>query len=190
MATQDDDVIAVLKHDHREVQEMFARFGEISATDAQERRELADAVIIELVRHAVAEEQYLYPAVRRYLPDGDEIADKEIADHAAAERTMKELEEIDAGEKQFDDVFGRLVFDVQRHVHDEEDNLFPRLATACDAETLRDLGRKVERAKRIAPTRPHPVAPDKPPLNRLVGPGTGLVDRARDLISGRGKGAP
>jgi hemerythrin superfamily protein len=181
------DVIAVLTHDHREVEQMFDRFARIPATDTRARRELADQVVIELVRHAVAEEQYLYPAVRRYLPDGDGIADKEIADHAAAERTMKEVERIDTGDARFDDVFGRLMREVREHVADEEGRLFPRLAAACDERTRADLGAKVERAKKTAPTRPHPSAPDTPPLNRLLDPGAGLVDRARDLLSGRGR---
>lgn len=42
-------------------------------------------------------------------------------------------------------------------------------------------------AKKMAPTRPHPSAPDTPPGNKLLGPGVGLVDRARDLLTGRGK---
>ena len=36
-----------------------------------------------------------YPAVREVVPDGDEIADHEIEEHAEAERTMKRLESAD-----------------------------------------------------------------------------------------------
>ncbi|HEY3260841.1 MAG TPA: hypothetical protein VGJ95_11350 [Pseudonocardiaceae bacterium] len=54
----------------------------------------------------------------------------------------------------------------------------------CSADELRDLGPKVENAKKIAPTRPHPLAPDRPPLNRFLAPGTGLLDRMRDAPVG------
>jgi len=37
----------------------------------------------------------------------------------------------------------------------------------------------------IAPTRPHPLASDRPPLNRLLAPGAGLIDRMRDALNGR-----
>src|SRR3954467_8832763 len=40
-------------------------------------------------------------------------------------------------------------------------------------------------AKKTAPTRPHPSAPDKPPANKLLAPGGGLVDRVRHALSGR-----
>jgi hypothetical protein len=72
-------------------------------------------------------------------------------------------------------------------VRDEEDNLFVSLRQACTAEVLQDLGEKVRRAKKTAPTRPHPGAPDTPPANKVLGPGVGLVDRVRDAITGRGK---
>jgi hypothetical protein len=46
---------------------------------------------------------------------------------------------------------------------------------------------KVRSAKQHAPTRPHPSAPDTPPANKLLAPGTGMVDRRRDMLTGRGK---
>jgi hypothetical protein len=43
----------------------------------------------------------------------------------------------------------------------------------------------VVNVKKMAPTRPHPSAPDKPPANKILGPGAGLVDRLRDTLTGR-----
>ena len=37
-------------------------------------------VVAELSRHLSAEEQYLYPAVRKVVPDGDLLADRELAE--------------------------------------------------------------------------------------------------------------
>jgi hypothetical protein len=37
----------------------------------------------------------------------------------------------------------------------------------------------------MAPTHPHPSAPDKPPANKLLAPGAALVDRMRDALTGR-----
>lgn len=45
----------------------------------------------ELVRHSVAEEQFMYPAARKHLEGGDQIADHEIEEHAEAEEVMKHL---------------------------------------------------------------------------------------------------
>ena len=68
-------------------------FGEIeNSSDPGNRRELVEHVITELVRHSAGEEQYLYPTARRVLPDGEQVADHELKQHAQAEEVMKELE--------------------------------------------------------------------------------------------------
>lgn len=187
MAKEGGDIIAELTADHREVEEIFRRIEQMP-TGEKRRKDHVDRVTIELVRHSVAEEQYLYPTVREHVPDGGPLADKELADHASAERLMKELEGRGADDPEFDRLVVRLMSEVREHIRDEENNLFPRLRDSCSGQMLQDLGEKVRRAKKAAPTRPHPAAPDKPPMNKLLAPGVGLVDRARDAISGRGKG--
>ncbi|RKN04318.1 hemerythrin domain-containing protein [Streptomyces radicis] len=182
------DIIHELTTDHREVAELFSDIESMPPGEPRRKR-LADQVTIELVRHSIAEEQYLYPAVRAQVPEGDAIADREIGDHATAERIMKELEEYSASHARFDQLVARLMIEVREHIQDEEDHLFPMLRAACTPEALADLGDKARRAKRMAPTRPHPSAPDTPPLNKVLAPGIGLVDRARDMISGRGRGS-
>lgn len=182
------DVIAELTTDHREVEELFSEIEGMPSGDSR-RKDCADKVTIELVRHSVAEEAYLYPAVREHLPDGDALADKELEDHATAERIMKDLEGCDADDPRFDTLIDALMTEIREHVADEEGNLFPRLRAMCAQETLAELGDKVRTAKKTAPTRPHPSAPDKPPANKLLAPGVGLVDRLRDMMTGRGKGS-
>lgn len=180
------NVIAELKADHREVEEMFDRIQALPPGD-QKRKEIADQFTIELVRHSVAEEMYLYPAVREHVPGGDTIADRELKDHATVEQLLKDLEKASVGDVGFDALVAQVIAEVSTHVADEEDNLFPALADACSAEQLNDLGDKIRMAKKVAPTRPHPSAPDTPPGNKLLAPGAGLVDRARDFVTGRGK---
>jgi hemerythrin superfamily protein len=185
MADDQRDVVEVLTHDHREVEEMF---GELTGTiNPDEQRRIVDDITIELVRHAVAEEMYVYPAVRRHVPDGDAIADKEISDHSEIEQALKDLENIAATDADFNTVTRRLIDDVLEHVRDEENTLFPLLAEHTSQEDLLKLGQQVQTAKKVAPTRPHPSAPDRPPLNKLLAPGAGLVDRIRDHLSGRGR---
>ncbi|MEU0400570.1 hemerythrin domain-containing protein [Streptomyces sp. NPDC006197] len=180
------DVIAELTADHQEVEQLFAKIQGLPSGDPR-KKNYADQAIMELVRHSVAEESYLYPAVREHVPQGDEMADQELQDHAAAERTMKELEGCAADDPRFDELMMRLMNEIRSHVADEENNLFPRLREACPADMLNELGDKVRKAKKMAPTRPHPSAPDTPPANKLLAPGMGLVDRLRDAMTGRGK---
>lgn len=176
-------VIDIIVDDHREVQQMFTQAQR--ETDPAEFQRLVSTVVAELVRHSVAEEQYLYPALREHVDGGDEIADHEIAEHSEAEQVMKDMEGLDADDPQLRERFNALVEDVNHHIEDEENDALPRLRSACPEDELIELGHNLERAKRTAPTRPHPTAPDTPPMNKLLAPGAGLVDRVRDALTGR-----
>jgi hemerythrin superfamily protein len=188
MPDHGDDVVSILTTDHREVEQMFAELEKLRGTGDHDRiREVTEKVITELVRHSVAEEAYLYPATRTLIPGGDALADQEIAEHAEAEQVMKDLERTDTTDARFDELLTRLMTDIRAHIQEEESQLFPQLVHHADAAKLRELGSKITAIKKIAPTRPHPSAPDAPPANKLLAPGAGLVDRIRDAISGRGK---
>jgi hemerythrin superfamily protein len=178
-----DDLISLIISDHRAVERVFAELI-AGAGDGQYRRDLADHLTTELVRHSVAEEMYLYPAARRALPDGDQVADHEIEQHADLERILKDLEGVDPADRLFDDLVGKLYVDVQAHVEEEERELLPRLRQACDPDELLELGRMVARAKASAPTRPHPSDPATPPLELILAPGTGMIDKLRDALTG------
>ena len=180
------DIIAELTADHREVEGLFQQI-ESLPSGHRDRRKLADEMTIELVRHSVAEEQYLYPTVREHIEGGGPVADKELADHARVEQALKQLEGCSVDDPEFDRLFMSVKQEVTAHVEDEENNLFPKLRQACGQDMLDTLGDRIRTAKKMAPTRPHPAAPDKPPFNKLLAPGAGLVDRVRDFVTGRGR---
>lgn len=185
MATQQKDIIDDILTDHREVEEMFKELESNSNPDS--RRQLVEHVITELVRHSVGEEMYLYPTTRKVVPDGDKIADHELKEHAEAEEIMKKIEKADSDGSEFDALVGQLIKDIRHHIQDEEGDLLPKLRDACDSAELGELGTKFQNAKKVAPTRPHPSAPDQPPANKILGPGVGLIDRMRDALTGRNR---
>jgi hemerythrin superfamily protein/carbon monoxide dehydrogenase subunit G len=179
----DEDVVDVLSTDHREAQALLA---EIWATPApDQRRELADMLISELVRHAVAEEMYVYPAMRKHIPEGDAAVQHDTEEHKELETQMKALEGLDPAEPRFDEVLRQLEATLADHITDEETEHFPQLRASLPRAELVELAGKVETAKKLAPTRPHPGAPNNQLFHKLVGPGVGMVDRLRDKLSGR-----
>jgi hypothetical protein len=48
-----------------------------------------------------------------------------------------------------------------------------------------ELGEKLRKAKKTAPTRFRPPAPDTLRDHKVLGCGIGMVDRAADLLTGR-----
>ena len=188
MPDQQRDVIEVLEHDHREVEEMFGELeslrGATSEEDKQRRKDLADQVTIELVRHSVAEEVLVYPKVSKQVSAEEvEHARKE---HAEAEETLHRMEKLDADDPAFDDELATLMGEIRHHIEDEEGEMFAHMRQVMDPEELRTLGERVEAFKKVAPTRPHPHVPNQALPRLAVGPAASLLDRMRDLATGRG----
>lgn len=180
----DTNLINVIIADHEAFRAVFTEL-EADTMSPQHRRDLVDHLIAELVRHAVAEEQFVYPVVRERIPDGDSIVDHEIEEHSEAELVMKELDGMDVSDARFEPKVRELMHDIRHHLEEEETKLLPRVAALYSTDELDQMGENMLFAKQSAPTHPHPSAPDTPPGNLIVQPGLGLVDRMRDVLSGR-----
>jgi hemerythrin superfamily protein len=188
MADVQRDVIEVLEHDHREVEAMFAELEALrgaSTDEAQSRRkDLAEQVTIELVRHSVAEEVLVYPQVEDKI--SAEEAEHARKEHAEAEETMQRMEKLDADDPAFDDTLATLMREIRQHIAEEEGQMFAHMREVIDQDELRKLGGRVEAFKKVAPTRPHPNVPNEPLPRMATGPAASLFDRMRDLATNRG----
>ena len=188
MSDQQRDVIEVLEHDHREVEDMFQELESLrgASTDEQKarRKELTEDVTIELVRHSVAEEVIVYPQVESKV--GKEEVDHAREEHKEAEETLQKLEKLDCDDPGFDDALAELMKEIRHHIEDEEGEMFAHMRQTMDDEALRKLGGQVESFKKVAPTRPHPNVPNTPLPRIAAGPAASIFDRMRDLASGRG----
>jgi hemerythrin HHE cation binding domain-containing protein len=123
--------------------------------------------------------------MKQHLADGEAAVEHDIAEHKELERTMKELEAVDGSDPRFDALITQLDGVLTDHVSDEEDEQFPKLRASIPRDELVQIGRKVQAAKKLAPTRPHPAAPNAELFHKVAGPGVGLVDRLRDRLTGR-----
>jgi hemerythrin-like domain-containing protein len=189
VAEEQRDVIEVLEQDHREVEEMFGELERLSGAETDEdkarRKDLADRVTIELVRHSVAEEVLVYPQVEKQV--SAEEAEHARKEHAEAEETLHRLEKLDADDPGFDDELATLMREIRHHIEDEEGETFPQMRQNIDADELLKLGGRVEAFKKVAPTRPHPHVPNEPLARTAAGPAASVFDRMRDLATGRGR---
>jgi hemerythrin superfamily protein len=175
------ELVALLLADHQEAKRLLERFGSLPAS---QRDDAFCELTYELVRHEVAEEEVVYPALRRYVDGGDDIADMRIAEQSTAEQLLADMEKAGVESPEFASMFSTLRTDVLAHAEAEERTVFPELSSCIGADELRQLGKRYELAKKAAPTHPHPHAPDTPPGNLVLGPVAAVVDRVRDAVRG------
>lgn len=177
---EDPDLVDVLVADHNELQTLLDAIA--GGRDDDDR---VAVTVAEFVRHAVVEEDYLYPTVREVVPDGDPLAKEALGHSVTAELLAKRIEGSLPGDADRAVLLRNFHDSVVRHVRTTEALLFPQLRQHVTPAQLRLLAGQVELAKRTAPTRPHPHAPRTPPWNQILTPGIGLVDRVRDAMTGR-----
>jgi hemerythrin superfamily protein len=176
------DAIAFLKADHREVEKVFKAFEKTGERAYRSRRRLVDDMIRSLSQHAAIEEQVFYPAVRSAVPDAKGDVLESLEEHHIVKWLLSELVNMDPTDERFEAKVTVLTEKVRHHVREEEGELFPEVRSEMSRKALVELGGELQKAKRVAPTRPHPRSPDEPPGNTLVGPVAAVVDRAINAV--------
>jgi hemerythrin superfamily protein len=174
-----NDLIAKLLADHQEAKQMFSK---IENAPRDQVGELFWELTHALVRHEVAEEEIVYPQVRKHLPQGEQLADLRIEEQSEAEELLAKMEKAGTDDPTFSTHLLSLRNAVLAHAEAEESSVFMPLSTVLEEKELVRLGGLYDKAKKMAPTHPHPNAPDTPPGNVALGPVAALIDRTRDAI--------
>jgi hemerythrin superfamily protein len=175
------DAIALLKGDHREVEQLFKRFERAGSGAHRAKGQLVASMIEALSRHAEIEELVFYPAVREQMPKSEPDVLEALEEHHLVKVVLRELESLDPSAERFDAKVTVMMEAVRHHVKEEENDLFPKVRSRIDRRELVDMGDALRRAKRVVPTRPHPAAPDTPPGNVVAGAAVAVIDRARTV---------
>lgn len=145
MVTKDkQDALALLKADHRKVEDLFEQFEKASGDSRKEK--IAKEICTELKVHAMLEEEIFYPAIRGKIDDDD--LDEAYVEHDGAKVMINEIEAADAGADFYDAKVKVLQEEIEHHVEEEEKmhgNIFQQ-ARAADVD-LDALGEQMAARK-------------------------------------------
>jgi hemerythrin-like domain-containing protein len=182
----------VLAKDHQEVKQILAELerGPVAATGADPdqlalRKKMVQQLVIEESRHEAVEEMYFWPAVRKHLTDGDDLANQAQDQEQEGKVVLDRLDKLAPADEEFEDQLARFTSAGREHIRFEETVVWPGLRAALSAAEADDLGRELEEGKTTAPTRPHPHTPASPGLLKTAGPAVAAADRLRDAATGR-----
>lgn len=148
------DAIALLKADHREVEDLFAKFEKTN--DEAKKWDLAQQICTELKIHAQIEEEIFYPTFEGKIED--ELYHEAYVEHDGAKVLINDI--MDSGGKGefFEAKVKVLSEEIEHHVQEEEkpsEGYFAQArATGIDMVELRDrlLARKEELKKQAETT--------------------------------------
>ncbi|MFG1648050.1 hemerythrin domain-containing protein [Amycolatopsis sp. NPDC049252] len=178
MANKDEDVIALLKRQHREIGEMFT---ELETAKGDRRTEVFRSLVRLLAVHETAEEEVVHPEIRDLEPAAESVVEARLGEEHRAKELLTTLQSMGPDAEGFDTLLGRLREDVLAHARREERHEFPFLRAHHTPERLRAMAATVRLAEAVAPTRPH-AGVESAKANLLLGPPAAIMDRARDAI--------
>ena len=149
--SKSQDAVALLKADHREVEQWFSQFEKARAETR--KLELAQKICLALKVHTQIEEELVYPPSREHVKD-DDIVDEAIVEHDAAKKLIAEIEAMQPSDEMYDAKVKVLSEMIEHHVEEEEKEYFPQLEKS-DLD-LKSLGeqlamRKQELMSELAP---------------------------------------
>jgi hemerythrin superfamily protein len=132
------DAIALLKTDHRRVEELFEQFEK--AGGERRKQKIALEICKELTVHAKIEEEIFYPACEGKVEE--DLLKEAYVEHDSAKVLIAEIEGGEPGDKFYDAKVKVLSEQIQHHVREEEQRMEGMFSQArhagLDMEALGD----------------------------------------------------
>jgi hypothetical protein len=144
MARKNPDAIALLKEDHRKVEELFEQFAKARGESRKEI--LVKKICMELMVHTMIEEEIFYPSLRGKVED--DVLDEAHVEHDGAKILIAELIGSEPDASFYDAKVTVLKEDIKHHVREEEkpsEGMFAQ-ARAADVD-LNELGDRLRERK-------------------------------------------
>lgn len=142
------DAITLLKNDHEKVRQLLSQLAKEEAADAREK--LLDQIALELEAHTTIEEEIFYPAFREASEkqEDEKMYFEAMEEHrAAGDLVLPDLKGTTPDSEKFGGRAKVLKELVEHHADEEEKDMFPRAKKLLDADTLEELGQRMEKRK-------------------------------------------
>jgi len=146
------DAIVMLKADHKEVKKIFRDFEK--ADTEKTNGELVKQIIELLTVHTYLENEIMYPAVRRLMPDLKDDVLESYEEHHVADVLCTELYAMRPSDERFDAKTTVLIENVRHHIEEEEQEWFPKVREGLGRKLLSELGERMAEQRKTAPRSP------------------------------------
>ena len=137
-------VVTLIKDDHQKLESVFKK---LESAEPAEIKDLLQQVARLLIPHSKAEEQVVYPAIKRMVPSEESDVDDGLAEHQHVEKTLTQLLASDPEAPGVDGLIAAMIGEVRHHVEEEEEEILPAFSEAANNQQLSELGREFTEAK-------------------------------------------
>jgi hypothetical protein len=142
--TNQPDAVALLKADHRKVEDLFAKFE--ATKNADRKKTLAEQICMELTVHTIIEEEIFYPACKDKVEE--DLLDESYVEHDGAKVLIAEIEAGSPDDEFYDAKVTVLSEMIKHHVKEEEKRSEGLFAQARKAGLdIEELGARLKARK-------------------------------------------
>jgi iron-sulfur cluster repair protein YtfE (RIC family) len=139
------DALDLLKEDHKKVSELFKQ---VEATEEEAKhQQLFEKIKVELETHTFIEEKVLYPMFEQYEELKDLVLEA-YEEHKQVKTLLREIDKLAEGSERFDAKLKVMGENVEHHVDEEENEMFPKVRKLIGKQQLERLGEDLESAKK------------------------------------------
>ena len=143
-STKSQDAIALLKEDHRKVEDLFEQFEK--ARGDERKQKLALEICKELTIHTMIEEEIFYPACEGKVEE--DLLKESFVEHDAAKVLIAEIQGGEPSEDFYEAKVKVLKEEIEHHVEEEEQPKKGLFAQAREADVdVGALGEQMARRK-------------------------------------------
>ena len=135
-----------LKEDHKRVAKLFKEIEAAGERAVKTKQNLFEELRTELTQHMELEETEVYPVLEEHEKT-KEIALEGVEEHAVAKRLIEEIGAEEAGSEVWEAKIKVLKENIEHHVDEEEEEMFPDAEKALPEEVLEALAAAIEAAK-------------------------------------------
>jgi hemerythrin superfamily protein len=131
----------ILRMDHSKAKTLFMEIE--NSNDAQKIQEYFGQLYKDLMAHAKAEEQVVYPAVRSYYQDTQDL----YSEQAEQARMLDEIKAMSPSSSEFKAKVRQLSDATNHHINQEENEMFPKLRDNFSSEQQQQMATEFKSGK-------------------------------------------
>lgn len=140
------NILELLKKDHQKVAKILSQLEATTQRAVYKREELFDKLEAEFMIHAHFEEKMFYPALKGEAETKDLILEA-YEEHHAVKLMLKELGKLNADDEKWVARLKVIKENIQHHVDEEENELFPQVEAFLPKERLLVLAKRYKEFK-------------------------------------------
>jgi hemerythrin-like domain-containing protein len=137
------DAFSLLKADHEKVAELFEQ---LESASGKAKLGVFDQIRTELELHAHIEEKLFYPALEKPSETKD-LTLEAYEEHKQVKTLLRELGRARTANDEWEAKAKVLKENVEHHVEEEENELFPKASSVLSDEQIEEIGERMEAEK-------------------------------------------